>query len=196
MNRKTFLCLLTTTLLLVSIVVSNMMSLGYAQIWVPAAPHSRLTSLEFWMDNQTGFMTVTIMFPCLGWKIEDWGTLSVNGSDFSADAEIWYWTGPSGQMIWYAVHDYNLGQLAEGVYSFTFKSFGYIVRSMFFEVGFPADINDDGRVEMRDIGTAARAFGTNNPHPDWNPDADIYRDGTVDMIDIGFTAKHYGEMVP
>jgi hypothetical protein len=61
------------------------------------------------------------------------------------------------------------------------------------------DINGDMKVDMKDIGTAARAFGTGPGDPGWNPDADItgpeylIPDRKVDMRDIGLAARHFGE---
>lgn len=47
----------------------------------------------------------------------------------------------------------------------------------------------DGKVDMYDIGTAAKAFGSYPRHPRWNPAADVTGpedppDNTVDMRDI------------
>lgn len=67
---------------------------------------------------------------------------------------------------------------------------------MVFEVGFPADVNDDSKVDIKDIATVARAYGSHNPDPSYNPDADIFRDGKIDIRDLAFTARHYGETAP
>jgi len=56
--------------------------------------------------------------------------------------------------------------------------------------GFP-----DGKVDMRDIGTAAQAFGSYHGHLRWNPVADINNDSKVDMKDIGIVAKEFGRTV-
>ena len=56
--------------------------------------------------------------------------------------------------------------------------------------GFP-----DRKVDMRDIGTAAQAFGSYPGHERWNPIADINNDGKVDMKDIGLVAKEFGRTV-
>jgi len=48
---------------------------------------------------------------------------------------------------------------------------------------------------MRDIGTAAQAFGSYPGHERWNPIADINNDGKVDMKDIGLVAKEFGRTV-
>lgn len=63
----------------------------------------------------------------------------------------------------------------------------------------PADINHDLRVDMKDVGRAARAFASYPGHPSWNPHADItgetilVPDGKVDMRDIAYIAKRFGE---
>ena len=56
----------------------------------------------------------------------------------------------------------------------------------------------DGRVDMRDISTAARAFGAYPGHPRWDPRADITGpdgepDDRVDMRDISLVARHFGD---
>ncbi len=55
------------------------------------------------------------------------------------------------------------------------------------------DINDDGVVDMKDIGYVARRFGINATSPLWDPNADIVSDGKIDMKDIGTVARHFGE---
>jgi len=56
------------------------------------------------------------------------------------------------------------------------------------------DINFDGKVDMKDIGMAARAFGTYPCHPRWRMEADLPPcDGKVDMKDIGRIARDFGK---
>jgi len=50
----------------------------------------------------------------------------------------------------------------------------------------------DGKVDMKDIGVAAKAFGTFPGHPRWNSAADVNGDYKVDMKDIGAIAKKFG----
>jgi hypothetical protein len=64
------------------------------------------------------------------------------------------------------------------------------------------DINVDGKVDMRDIGISASAFGAyarwafycspNPASPRWNSDADVNRDGKDDMKDIGSVCRNFG----
>jgi parallel beta-helix repeat protein len=61
------------------------------------------------------------------------------------------------------------------------------------------DINHDLKVDMKDIGKAARAFNTRPGDALWNPQIDItgpeplVPDGKVDMSDINLIARHFGE---
>lgn len=57
------------------------------------------------------------------------------------------------------------------------------------------DINRDGKVDMKDVRTAAKAFGSYPGHSRWNFIADWNRDNTVDMKDIRAIAKAFGKDV-
>jgi hypothetical protein len=72
-------------------------------------------------------------------------------------------------------------------------------------VRFMGDVNGDGRVDMKDIGIVAAAFGSYGPNhlypgsppsPRWNPDADINGDGKVNMLDVAYTAQNFGKKAP
>jgi len=66
----------------------------------------------------------------------------------------------------------------------------------------PTDINHDLKVDIKDIATAAKAYGSELGNPNWNCHADItgpeylVPDGKVDIRDIALIAIHYGEMYP
>lgn len=60
----------------------------------------------------------------------------------------------------------------------------------------PWDLNYDGKVNMADVGTAAKSFGTSPGDARWNMEADTNVDGKVDMKDIGAVAKHFGQSAP
>ena len=55
-----------------------------------------------------------------------------------------------------------------------------------------ADLNNDGKVDMQDIGMVARAFGSYPGHERWNPICDINGDGKVDMRDVAGVARQFG----
>lgn len=56
----------------------------------------------------------------------------------------------------------------------------------------PWDMNHDGKVDMIDVGTAVRAFGTRIGSQHWSLEVDISGDGKVDMKDLGAVARHFG----
>jgi parallel beta-helix repeat protein len=63
------------------------------------------------------------------------------------------------------------------------------------------DINHDLKVNMKDVGISAKAFGTIPGDAKWNPHADItgpdaVPDAKVDMRDISLIAKHFGKRYP
>lgn len=63
----------------------------------------------------------------------------------------------------------------------------------------PADINHDLKVDIKDVSTAARAFGTVPGNAFWNPRADItgpiplVPDGKVDIRDVSLIARSFGK---
>jgi hypothetical protein len=50
----------------------------------------------------------------------------------------------------------------------------------------------DGKVDMKDIGRAAKAFGSYPGHARWDSVSDINHDYKVDMKDIGGIARYFG----
>jgi hypothetical protein len=55
----------------------------------------------------------------------------------------------------------------------------------------PYDLNDDGKVDMKDIGIAAKAFGAVPGDPRWNPAADVGGFGVVTVRDVALIAQHF-----
>jgi hypothetical protein len=61
---------------------------------------------------------------------------------------------------------------------------------------FPTDLNNDGRVDIRDIALVARSFGA---YPGcsapliWNPICDINGDGKVDVRDVSVVCRDFGQ---
>lgn len=60
-------------------------------------------------------------------------------------------------------------------------------------IEFPADLDGTGIVDIFDIASAARAFGTSEGHDRWDEDADIDENGTVDIFDIASIARMFGK---
>lgn len=55
------------------------------------------------------------------------------------------------------------------------------------------DVNGDWKVNLEDIWTASRAFGSIVGDQKWNPQADINHDGKIDMRDIVLIARNFGK---
>ena len=55
------------------------------------------------------------------------------------------------------------------------------------------DVNSDGKVDMRDVGSVARRFMSVPGDPLWDATADISVDGKIDMKDISLVARRFGE---
>jgi len=58
------------------------------------------------------------------------------------------------------------------------------------------DINGDGKVDIKDVAIASRAFGSYPGHPPWNPVGDINYDLKVDIKDVAAVSKQYGKIDP
>ena len=57
----------------------------------------------------------------------------------------------------------------------------------------PGDVNGDGKVDVRDLYAVARAYGSSEGQPNWNPACDINSDGKVDTRDYYITCRNYGK---
>jgi PKD repeat protein len=56
------------------------------------------------------------------------------------------------------------------------------------------DINQDGKTDIKDLAIAAKAYGSTQGSPGWNPAADMNGDLKIDIKDLAVIAKHYGEV--
>jgi len=57
------------------------------------------------------------------------------------------------------------------------------------------DTNYDGKVDIIDIATAAKAFGTKPGDARWEKESDVNFDGHIDILDIATIAKDFGKSV-
>jgi len=55
------------------------------------------------------------------------------------------------------------------------------------------DLNFDGKVDIKDIARAAKAFGSYPGHPKYDPMPDVNGDNKVDIKDIAKIAKNFGQ---
>jgi hypothetical protein len=58
------------------------------------------------------------------------------------------------------------------------------------------DVTGDGKVDIIDIATIAKAYGSYPGHPKWNPNADLDDNNKIDIMDIAKAAKNYGKTDP
>jgi len=61
------------------------------------------------------------------------------------------------------------------------------------KVRMPGDVNCDGKVDVKDVSAAAKAYGTSPNCPRWNPLADLNEDGKVDVRDVSSACANYGK---
>ena len=55
------------------------------------------------------------------------------------------------------------------------------------------DVNGDGKVDIKDVGIVAKAFGATPSDPRWNPAADLNDDGKIDIRDISIVTANFGK---
>jgi len=63
----------------------------------------------------------------------------------------------------------------------------------------PSDVNYDGIVNMKDIGTVAKSFGASYEpplNPRWIFRCDLNNDRKIDMKDVALAAKNFGKTSP
>jgi hypothetical protein len=90
------------------------------------------TQIKVWTSSGNTYAKVRLTFPTGGWRV-DWGQVTRTGNDFTADAKVERWNGISTQAITFAENTYNLGALPPGTDTFTFKSYGVVMKSQQFD---------------------------------------------------------------
>ncbi|NVM56432.1 MAG: Ig-like domain-containing protein, partial [Candidatus Helarchaeota archaeon] len=108
--------------------------------WVPYLPFPAQVDLTTWMDNYTTYVDVAITFSTGGYNVSSWGEITNHGYGFSANSEIWQWTGGVTLAFMTISHTYELGYLESGYYNFTFKAWGNYIKSIFFVITTPPAI--------------------------------------------------------
>jgi hypothetical protein len=63
-------------------------------------------------------------------------------------------------------------------------------------VGIPGDVDGKGGVQLADLVTVAKAYGSKPGDPNWNPNADVDGNAVVGLSDLVIVAKHYGQIDP
>jgi hypothetical protein len=107
------------------------------ETWQPATT-GFATEIRVWTSGGNTFAEVRLIFPNTGYRV-DWGQVTRTGNDFVADAKVERWDGMSAQMITARENTFNLGALAPGTYTFTFRSFGSVLKSQQFDPSLVAE---------------------------------------------------------
>jgi hypothetical protein len=102
-----------------------------AQDYVPATQGFD-TQIKVWTSGGNTYAKVLLTFPTGGWRV-DWGQVTKAGNNFTADARVERYNGITTQAITYKENTYNLGALDPGSYTFTFKSYGVVMKSVQFD---------------------------------------------------------------
>jgi hypothetical protein len=55
-----------------------------------------------------------------------------------------------------------------------------------------ADVNMDGRVDIKDMAMVTAAFGSYPGHPRWNPNCDMNGDNRIDIWDVAYVSRYFG----
>lgn len=171
-----------------------------AKEWVPYVPLPNMVDLVFWTKDRVAHIDVTITFPDAGYRVSDWGTVVKDGYEIYVDSQIWDWTDPSALVITTYSHTYDLGRLKAGDYVFTFKAWGFPVKSISFSIPPTAtgDANNDGTVNMVDLSLVSAHW---YPGPPTGPlgydaNADFNDDGTVNMLEVAIISANWGQTIP
>jgi hypothetical protein len=101
--------------------------------WVPYTPTEQQTTIDILRREGKTVARVKIVFPSSGFRV-DWGTVTRDGDTFRANAEVDMWTGPALTVMTPMVHEYVLGELPGGGYTFEFAARGTVVERRSFAV--------------------------------------------------------------
>lgn len=120
--------------------------------WLVSTLASNQIETKTWTSQGRTYAYVKLFFPDTGYRIADWGYPVGAGSDVSVNALLERFTGPSGQAVKTTAQIYDLGPLAPGNYTFTFKNSGTVVKAQPFTVVStppPANPIDEAREFVR-----------------------------------------------
>lgn len=95
----------------------------------------------------------------------------------------------SSQENWIALDDYNLITLTRDDAPSIIED----IRTITFKIPIRGDVNDDGRVDVKDLYVVALAYGSFPGHPKWILTADINGDLQVDLRDYYVVCRNFGK---
>jgi len=78
---------------------------------------------------------------------------------------------------------------------FIYLNYTHSERSIKILLTVQGDLNGDRKVDVKDVATVAKAFGTTPGLPRWNPLADVDDNQKIDVRDVSFVAKNFGKQL-
>ncbi|HEY2961265.1 MAG TPA: NF038122 family metalloprotease [Pyrinomonadaceae bacterium] len=123
-----------------------------ANVWLPTVLSAGQVDLKSWTISGRTSMYAKLTFPDAGYRVANWGTPTQSGNAFTDDATIEKFNGVSAQAISSTAQIWDLGVLAAGDYTFTFKNSGTTVKTLSFTVSAtapPPNPIDDPREFVR-----------------------------------------------
>jgi hypothetical protein len=118
----------------------------------PAVLPTDQVELKTWTFQGKTYAHVKLLFPNGGYSVINWGQAVKSADDFATEATIERSIGASVQAVTTTAQIYDLGPLANGNYTFTFKNSGVLVKSLAFTVSSavpPPNPIDDQRQFVR-----------------------------------------------
>jgi parallel beta-helix repeat protein len=186
-----------------SIILDNNVTASYYGIWLSDSSGNSITSnniadgnrgIELWWSSNNRMLHNRMTNNT--WQVHD---LAWEDPEISTSTNAWDAGYPSGGNYWsdYTGQDSNGDGIGDSPYTIDADNTDWYPLMGTYRN--PCDINHDRRVDMKDLGRAARAFNTSAGDEGWDPQADItgpeplVPDGKVDMRDISLIAKHFLE---
>ena len=114
----------------------------------PTTLTSSQVEIKTWTFQGRTYAYVKLLFPNASYRVANWAQAVKTGTDFAADAVVEQQTGTSVQAVTTTAQIYDLGVVADGNYTFTFKNSGAVVKSQAFTVSSatpPPNPIDDAR---------------------------------------------------
>ena len=103
-------------------------------LWEPFMLTASQADIKTWTFQGRTYAYVKLQFPAAGYRVADWAQAVRSANDFSANAAVEKFNGASVQSVTTTAQIYDLGPLAAGNYTFTFKNSGTVVKSQAFTV--------------------------------------------------------------
>ncbi|MCY2954342.1 MAG: hypothetical protein NTU53_20620 [Planctomycetota bacterium] len=113
--------------------------------WIPYVPTADQTSIALRTEAEVTQAKVSLHLWDMRFRVADWGRVQQDGNQFIVDSKVEEYVGPMPMIPEPIdpppiVHDYALGVLRPGSYSFVFKAWGTAVEKQPFTVPIPVEL--------------------------------------------------------